>query len=157
MNPNITSILKKVEEETKDPVLSQSVYFGPTAMTHIRRLIEMGGTIITDTVLLANDIDTGLLGDNGTQILCFIDDPQVVYLAKQRHVTRAEVAVDYILLSPGAYLPRKKTIPPGLRPQAYFPAALPPRSIASSAAGSTSPSAMFASSPPRRALPASYR
>ena len=42
MNPNVTNILKKVEEETKDPVLSQSVYFGPTAMTHIRRLIEMG-------------------------------------------------------------------------------------------------------------------
>ena len=61
MNPNVTGILKKVEEETKDPTLSQSVYFGPTAMTHIRRLIEMGGTIITDTMLLANDINGGLL------------------------------------------------------------------------------------------------
>lgn len=104
MNPNVTGILKKVEEETKDPVLSQSVYFGPTAMTHIRRLIEMGGTIITDTVLLANDINTGLLGDHGTQILCFIDDPQVVYLAEQRHVTRAEVAVDYGLAVTGPKL-----------------------------------------------------
>ena len=104
MNPNVTNILKKVEEETKDPVLSQSVYFGPTAMTHIRRLIEMGGTIITDTVLLANDINTGLLGDHGTQILCFIDEPQVVYLAEQRHVTRAEVAVDYGLAVTGPKL-----------------------------------------------------
>lgn len=95
LNPNVVSILKKVEEETKDPALSQSVYFGPTAMTHIRRLIEMGGSIITDTSLLANDIDVGLLGNHGAQIICFIDDPQVVYLAEQRHVTRAEVAVDY--------------------------------------------------------------
>jgi len=104
MNPNVASILKKVEEETKDPVLSQSVYFGPTAMTHIRRLIDMGGTIITDTMLLANDINTGLLGDHGTQVLCFIDDPHVVYLAEQRHVTRAEVAVDYGLAVSGPKL-----------------------------------------------------
>lgn len=104
MNPNVASILKKVEEETKDPTLSQSVYFGPTAMTHIRRLIEMGGTIVTDTMLLANDINTALLGDHGTQILCFIDDPHVVYLAEQRHVTRAEVAVDYGLAVTGSKL-----------------------------------------------------
>jgi len=104
MNPNVTNILKKVEEETKDPVLSQSVYNGPTAMTHIRRLIEMGGSIITYTMLLANDINTGLLGEHGTQILCFIDDPHVVYLAEQRHVTRAEVAVDYGLAVTGPKL-----------------------------------------------------
>ena len=96
--------MKKVEEETKDPALSQSVYFGPTAMTHIRRLIELGGTIITDTMLLVNDINPGLLGNHGTQIVCFIDDPHVVSLAEQRHVTRAEVAVDYGLAVPGPKL-----------------------------------------------------
>lgn len=104
MNPSIANILKKVEEETRDSALSQSVYFGPTAMTHIRRLIDMGGTIVTDTVLLVNDIDAGLLGDHGAQIVCFIDDPQVVYLAEQRHVTRAEVAVDYGLAVAGPKL-----------------------------------------------------
>lgn len=104
INPSVAGILKKVEEETKDPALSQSVYFGPTAMTHIRRLIEMGGTIITDTSLLANDINAGLLGNHGAQIVCFIDDPHVVYLAEQRHVTRAEVAVDYGLAVPGPKL-----------------------------------------------------
>lgn len=104
VNPNVVNIMKKVEEETKDPALSQSVYFGPTAMTHIRRLIELGGTIITDTMLLVNDINPGLLGNHGTQIVCFIDDPHVVYLAEQRHVTRAEVAVDYGLAVPGPKL-----------------------------------------------------
>lgn len=104
INPNVANILKKVEEETRDAALSQSVYFGPTAMTHIRRLIDMGGTIIADTSLLANDIDAGLLGDHGARIMCFIDDPQVVYLAEQRHVTRAEVAVDYGLAVAGPKL-----------------------------------------------------
>jgi len=104
INPNVASILKQVEEETKDPSLSQSVYFGPTAMTHIRRLIEMGGYIIADTSLLVNDINPGLLGEHGAQVICFIDDPHVVYLAEQRHVTRAEVAVDYGLAVNGPKL-----------------------------------------------------
>ena len=104
MNPGMTNILKNVEEATDDHSLAQSIYFGPTALTHIKRLIEMGGSIITDTILVANDIDTSLLGNNGAKVLCFIDDPQVVSLAEQRHVTRAEVAVDYGLAVPGIKL-----------------------------------------------------
>ena len=104
MNPGIANIIKSIEQETNDHALAQSIYFGPTALTHIRRLIEMGGAIITDTTLVANDIDESLLGGKGARILCFIDDPQVVALAEQRHVTRAEVAVDYGLAVPGPKL-----------------------------------------------------
>jgi len=103
-NPGMTNILKSVEEQTNDRALIQSIYFGPTALTHIKRLIEMGGSIITDTTLVANDIDESLLGANGAKVMCFIDDPQVVSLAEQRHVTRAEVAVDYGLAVPGMKL-----------------------------------------------------
>ena len=102
VNPGVMDILKHVEQETKDPAMGQSVYFGPTALTHIKRLIETGGTIITDTTLLLSDIDSNLLG--GAKLMCFIDDPQVVALAEQRHVTRAEVAVDYGLAVPGPKL-----------------------------------------------------
>ena len=104
VNQGVDHILKAVEAATKDPVLSKSVYFGPTALTHIKRLIESGGSIITDTMLVANDIDVSLLGTNGAKIICFIDDPQVVQLAEQRHVTRAEVAVDCGLAVPGPKL-----------------------------------------------------
>ena len=104
MNPGINNIVKNLEESTNNRALAQSIYFGPTALTHIKRLLEMGGSIITDTILVANDIDTSLLGSNGAKVLCFIDDPQVVTLAEQRHVTRAEVAVDYGLAVPGIKL-----------------------------------------------------
>ena len=104
INQGMSNIIKSIEEETKDRALAQSIYFGPTALTHIKRLIEMGGTIITDTMLVANDIDTSLLGGNGAKVMCFIDDPQVVSLAEQRRVTRAEVAVDYGLAVPGMKL-----------------------------------------------------
>ena len=104
INQGVVNILKAVEEETKDHALAQSIYFGPTALTHIKRLIETGGTIITDTMLVANDIDTSLVADSSAKIICFIDDPQVVSLAEQRHVTRAEVAVDCGLAVPGQKL-----------------------------------------------------
>ena len=104
VNPGMTNILNEIEKETKDRTLAQSIYFGPTALTHIKRLLEMGGTIITDTTLVANDIDMSLIGNSSAKIMCFIDDPQVVSLAEQKHTTRAEVAVDYGLAVPGPKL-----------------------------------------------------
>ena len=104
VNPGMTNILNEIEKETKDRTLAQSIYFGPTALTHIKRLLDMGGTIITDTTLVANDIDMSLINNSTAKIMCFIDDPQVVSLAEQRHTTRAEVAVDYGLSVPGLKL-----------------------------------------------------
>ena len=104
INQGVSNIIQAVEAETNDHMLAQSIYFGPTALTHIKRLIETGGTIITDTTLVAGDIDSSLLGSNGAKIICFIDDPQVVQLAEQHRVTRAEVAADMGLAVPGPKL-----------------------------------------------------
>jgi len=104
MSQEMSAIINEIEKETNDRALAQSIYFSPTALTHIKRLIEMGGTIVTDTTLVANDIDETLLGKSGAKVVCFIDDPQVVSLAEQRRVTRAEIAVDYGLALPGPKL-----------------------------------------------------
>lgn len=104
LNQEMANILGIVEQETGDMSLAQSIYFSPTALTHIKRLIDMGGSIIADTTLVANDINTSLLGTKGAKVFCFIDDPQVVQLAEQRRVTRAEIAVDYGLSLQGPKL-----------------------------------------------------
>lgn len=104
MTQEMASILAEIERETNDSTLSQSIYFSPTAITHIKRLIEMGGTIITDTTLVGNGIDIDLLGSKGAKVACFIDDPQVISLAEQRRITRAEIAVDYGLAVAGPKL-----------------------------------------------------
>lgn len=104
LTQEMASIINEIQRETDDPTLSQSIYFSPTAITHIRRLIEMGGTIITDTTLVENGIDTALLGSHGASIACFIDNPQVISLANQRRITRAEIAVDYGLALSGPKL-----------------------------------------------------
>ena len=104
MTQEMASILAEIARETDDPTLSQSIYFSPTAITHIRRLIEMGGTIVTDTTLVETGVEPALLGSHGAKITCFIDDPQVISLAAQRRITRAEVAVDYGLALNGPKL-----------------------------------------------------
>lgn len=104
MTQEMASILAQIERETNDPSLSQSIYFSPTAITHIKRLIEMGGTIVTDTTLVESGIDVNLLGNKGAKVACFIDDPQVMSLAEQRRITRAEIAVDYGLALTGPKL-----------------------------------------------------
>ncbi|MBP3653118.1 MAG: precorrin-8X methylmutase [Clostridia bacterium] len=104
MTQEMASILAEIERETNDSTLSQSIYFSPTAITHIKRLIEMGGTIITDTTLVGNGVDLSLLGNKGAKVACFIDEPQVISLAEQRRITRAEIAVDYGLAISGPKL-----------------------------------------------------
>ena len=104
MTQEMAAILSEIERETNDASLSQSIYFSPTAITHIKRLIDMGGTIITDTTLVQNGIENNLLGNKGAKLACFIDEPQVISLAEQRRITRAEIAVDYGLALPGPKL-----------------------------------------------------
>lgn len=104
LNQEMSDILTAVENETGDAALAQSIFFSPTALTHIKRLIEMGGSIITDTSIVMNEIDQTLLGNKGAKALCFIDDPRVVTVAEQRRVTRAEIAVDYGLAVAGPKL-----------------------------------------------------
>ncbi len=104
MTQEMSAILAEIERETGDPSLSQSIYFSPTAITHIKRLIEMGGTIVTDTTLVESGIEAELMGSHGASIACFIDDPQVIALASQRRITRAEIAVDYGLALSGPKL-----------------------------------------------------
>ena len=115
----MSAILSAVEQETNDKALAQSIYFSPTALTHIKRLIEMGGTIVADTMLVANDIDASLLGANGAKVACFIDDPQVINLAEHRHVTRAEIAVDYGLALSGPKLMVVGSAPAALNRMIY--------------------------------------
>ena len=53
---------------------------------------------------VANGIDINLMGNKGAKIACFIDEPQVISLAEQRRITRAEIAVDYGLAINGPKL-----------------------------------------------------
>lgn len=94
MTQEMTSILGRIKAETGDETLASGIFLSPTAITHIRRIIEQGGTIVTDTTLVAEGIDKRLMESKGVKVLCFIDDPQIRQVAEHKGITRAEVAVD---------------------------------------------------------------
>ncbi len=104
VSAEVSRVLKAVEMQLGDDQLASSIQFSPTAMTMVKRLLVFGGTIVADTTLITSGVDTQLLGGNGARIVTFINDPNVVQLAEQKRVTRAEIAVDMGLSLPGAKL-----------------------------------------------------
>ena len=106
--PYVTSemsqILQRVESDTGDQALVQSIHFSSTALTFIRRLAAAGGIIIADTMLTLTGADTDRLRELGLTLACYIEDPDVLAAAEKRHVTRAEIAVDYALSLSGLKL-----------------------------------------------------
>ena len=104
VSPQAAEIIGRVEAVTGDIPFAQSLQFSPTALTHIKRMLAAGGTIIVDTSLIEGDVDTSLLKGTDAQLKCFIDDPEVVQLAEIRHTTRAEIAVDIALALQGPKL-----------------------------------------------------
>ena len=104
LTAEVSEIISQIEKDTGDSLLAKSLQFSPTALTHIKRLIASGGTIIVDTSLVAADIDYAALEGTGAKVKCFIDEPDVVQLAEIRRTTRAEIAVDLALAVPGPKL-----------------------------------------------------
>ncbi len=104
ISAEVSEIIAQIEKDTADSQLVQSLQFSPTALTHIKRLVAAGGTILVDTQLISADIDYSTLEGTNTSVRCFIDDPEVLQLAEIRHTTRAEIAVDIGLAIPGPKL-----------------------------------------------------
>ena len=104
VSPQAAEIISQVESVTGDISFAQSLQFSPTALTHIKRMIAAGGSIVVDTSLIESDVNSSLLNGTDAKIKCFIDDPEVVQLAEIRRTTRAEIAVDIALSQPGPKL-----------------------------------------------------
>ncbi len=100
-NEETQSVVAKVLARSQDEALAKSLQFSPTVISNIRRLITNGGTIITDTEILAQSIDASLLEGSPAKLMCFIDDPEVLLKAQAKGTTRAEVALDVGLTQPG--------------------------------------------------------
>jgi len=100
----VLNLVARVEAETGDAAIRQSMHFSPGVISRIQRQMGMDLTIIADSKLVFSGIDRELCQNLPIRIECFMDDPQVVSFATQKHTTRAEVAVDRALSIPGPKL-----------------------------------------------------
>ena len=100
----VLSLISRVETETGDSTLRQSMHFSPGIISRLERQLSMGLSIIADSKLVFSGIDRELCQELPVHIECFMDDPQVVNFATQKRTTRAEIAIDRALSLPGPKL-----------------------------------------------------
>ncbi len=97
-------IVQAVENETGDASLKPSIHFSAGVVERVERELALGCTIVADSNLVQSGIDRALLSQTHAQLECFMDDPVVVSFAMQKHITRAEVAIERTLSVKGPKL-----------------------------------------------------
>lgn len=101
---DVLNIISKVENETGDPGIRQSIHFSTGVISRIERQLSLGCTIVADSKLVYSGINRDVCTSLPIRMECFMDDPLVVNFATQKRTTRAEIAVERALSIPGPKL-----------------------------------------------------
>lgn len=100
----VLNIVAKVEAETGDSGIRQSLHFSTGVISRIERQLSLGCTIVADSKLVYSGIDREKCAALPVRVECFLDDPMVVNFANQKHTTRAEIAVEQAMSLSGPKL-----------------------------------------------------
>ncbi len=133
---DILSLLSKVESETGDTTLRQSLHFTPGVVNRIQRQLRLGCSIVADSKLVLSGLSRELCDALPVHTECFMDDPIVVNFATQKRTTRAEVAMDRALSLTGPKLIVVGSAPMALNRQLQLHAHSPLREVCIIAAAS---------------------
>lgn len=98
------AIVKRAAARGQCEALCESIQFSPTVLSNIRRILMFGGTVVTDTNVLAERLESRFPEGSCVRVRCYIDDAEVVNRAESMKTTRAEVALDLALTLPGSKL-----------------------------------------------------
>ncbi len=94
-------VTMRVIHTTADFDYAETMRYSEGAVPVLRRLLEQGTRIITDTNMAKSGINKGLLSAFGAEILCFMADTDVAAEAKERGITRAMVSMERAVKLPG--------------------------------------------------------
>lgn len=88
------AIIKRAIHTTADFDYMHSLAFTHDVITKIQAVIAQGGTIFTDTNMALSGINKRLLDTYGCQYHCFVANPEVAELAKEKAMTRSMAAIE---------------------------------------------------------------
>lgn len=98
-------IVQRIVHTTGDPQIAQLLRFHPRAVDSGVRALREGRPIVTDVKMLAAGINRKLADRFGCEIVCAIDSPDTVALARERGITRSAAAMIHLRPRiPGAVL-----------------------------------------------------
>jgi precorrin-8X/cobalt-precorrin-8 methylmutase len=88
-------IIRKLVHTTGDPEFAEMTVISADAADCGVQALLAGKPVICDVTMVTSGITKRYLKDFGTQVLCFINEPEVIETAKRTNQTRSEVAIDY--------------------------------------------------------------
>jgi len=91
------NIVRRMIHTTADFDYIHTVRFHPQAVQAGIKAIKQGKNIITDTEMAKVGIQKANLDAFGARVMCFINDPNVIDLARKKKTSRAAVAVDHAI------------------------------------------------------------
>lgn len=108
-------IIKRCIHTTADFDYLEILKISEHAVEKIRKALTEGATIYTDTTMAMSGINKTKLAALGASCKCFISDPEVAALAKEKQMTRSMAAVYHAAAQEG-----KKIFVLGNAPTALF-------------------------------------
>ncbi|WP_449245433.1 precorrin-8X methylmutase [Desulfobacca acetoxidans] len=97
LSPEEWAVARRMIHTTGDFEYLKNVRFHPQAIAAGIAALRQRRPVIADTRMLQAGISTGRLTGLGVEIICLMDDPEVVREAKRREITRAAVAIEQAL------------------------------------------------------------
>ncbi|MFA6499690.1 MAG: precorrin-8X methylmutase [Desulfurivibrionaceae bacterium] len=87
-------VVQRVIHATGDFSFAESLVFHPQAIDAGIAAIRAGRNILTDVNMGAAGVSKGLLAAWSGKVICKVADPEVAQIAKERGLTRSEVAIE---------------------------------------------------------------
>lgn len=87
-------IIKRVIHTTADFEYKDLVYIREGAIESALELLKKGVTIYTDTNMALSGINKKALKDLNCKVVCYVSEPEVEVIAKERKITRSMAAVE---------------------------------------------------------------
>ncbi len=90
-----SEVVKRVIHTTADFDYADNLCFSEDAIASAKQALTQGATIVTDTNMALSGINKNILAELGGTARCFMAEPEVARIAKERGVTRAVVSMEY--------------------------------------------------------------
>lgn len=92
--PEQEMITKRVIHTSADFDYAKTLVYSENAVKIVRKLIQDGADIVTDTNMALTGINKKKLAEFGGKVHCFMADEEVAREAKKRDMTRASVSME---------------------------------------------------------------
>lgn len=93
--PEHQAVVRRVIHTTADFDYADNLHFTPDAMALATKALREGAVIVTDTNMARSGVSKPSLGKLGSDVFCYMAEPQVAAAAREKGTTRAVASMQY--------------------------------------------------------------